>query len=64
MKIYRSVVRPIKSNDWYEEPIPPSTTITVHESDERGRPTGILDHRGNPIMSFNQTGKIGFVAKE
>lgn len=34
--------------------------ITVFESDGRARDTGLLDYRGNPIMSVENTGPIGF----
>lgn len=59
MLVYRSVRRPKSEDDWYPDP-GPNTSITVHESDGSGKDTGVLDHRGNPIMAFNVVGPVGF----
>lgn len=60
MRVYRSVVRAIEPShapDYYWEN--GHQSITVLE-DDTARNTGILDERGNPIMSQNVMAPIGF----
>ena len=62
MKVYRAVARPraiepghVCETYWANQP----ASITVIEDDNR-RDTGLLDERGNPIVSCEVIGPIGF----
>lgn len=60
MRVYRSQVRSIEPGHvgygyWTEQP----ASVTVFE-DTDARDTGLLDVRGNRIVSRNEIGPIGF----
>lgn len=63
MRVYQSfsrrprAIEPSHVDDHYWAHSPSS--ITIHQ-DDTPRDTGLLDERGNPIMSVEAVGPIGF----
>lgn len=55
----RYVIRPVRSNDWWEQPAPPLPHPTSFVSEPIR--TGILDPDGNDI--FKMPDPVGFLAR-
>lgn len=61
MRKYKVITR-IKSKDmWEDDPLLPS--LTVYDSDDTPIDTGLVDHRGGAIYSYEERQPIGFTIR-
>lgn len=63
MKFYAVRVRPrsVHEGDFDFDRTLGNASVTVHEPENNSDDTGIVDVRGNKIMSISQTEPVGFV---